>query len=258
MKSIVALLALSASAHSSVILVDFNNNASGAIPGGTWNTYGTTAEVNGSTLDDEGNSSTAVTLSYTGTMSKNTSNFNTLVYQPTNNGGNNPAWAYSTGNNGVAGDNFFTSTDAVANAFTLDFSNIAAGSTVSIDLLASRNSGNARGFFDYSLDGGSTWQGFTVVDYLGNAVTSGGWDSNTTATQVFNLQSHGYTNHYYLNATGTLSGSQLLIRTTDATSDSGVFSAMNGLRLTIVPEPSTAGLLALALGSLARRRRRVS
>ena len=125
---------------------------------------------------------------------------------------------------------------------------------------AARNSGSALGLFDYSLDGGATWAGFRVFNGDGTLALTNGWDTNTTALaggQVFNIQTQGYQLHRYMNASDvTLTGSTLHVRTTDGNTTGSTFSAINAVRLTVVPEPASAMLLlAGILGACARRRR---
>lgn len=245
-----------------VFLIDLNENAGSPLPSGqTWNTYAAPSNITGATILNAAGQSSSVTLSVTGTITDNTANGGLVVFDPNQSGVVNlPAWVAAGGANGAAGDNFFTnnSTSSAA-SFTLTFGGLTAGDTVSIDLLASRNSGSALGFFDYSLDGGSTWAGFRVLNADGTLATTNGWDTQNTQSQVFGLQSQGFTLHRYMNATDlTLTGSSLMIRTTDANDTTSTFSAINAIQVTVTPEPTTGALLVMAMACLGCRRRRKS
>ncbi|WP_411825600.1 PEP-CTERM sorting domain-containing protein [Luteolibacter sp. AS25] len=261
---IFALILVSVSfAQGASFLVDFNETGGTSRPVGTWNEYDAPGDIRGGKLADSGGTIPTFggpTLSVTGDITDNTLNSGLAVYQPANNSGRNPVWAGAVGLNGATGDNFYTnnSPNSVAHTFTLSFGGLEAGSYLSLDLLASRDSTLARGYFDYSLDNGTTWSGFTVVEYDGTPTTLGGWDTKNTATQIFSLKNDGFTNHRYLTMSGTLSATSttLMVRTTDDTSEASVFSAMNALRLTTVPEPSSAAMLILPVLGLVFRRRR--
>lgn len=239
-----------------VILIDLNTNSGAGGPGGTWNSYAIPADITGATVVDSTNTATQITFNKTGTITDNTANSGTAVFDPAQLGVmNQPAWVAAGGNDDAAADNFFTSNAANTNpdSYTLIFGGFTPGDKVTIDLLASRNSASANGFFDYSLDGGTNWAGFTVLNADGSLATTAGWDTNTTATQFFSLQSQGFTLHRYMNASDlTLSGSTLRIRTTDLTTSSGLFSAMNALQLTVtpVPEPGTYFLVIAAIAGI--------
>lgn len=245
-----------------IVLVDLNELAGTAGPGGFWNSYAAPANINGSAVRDSGNALTAVTLGRSGTMTDN-GNFGTTVFNPGAGGAGVaflPSWVTdANGNDDAAADNFFTSNSVSgAQSFTLTFGGFNPTDTVSVDLLAARDSGSALGFFEYSLDGGDTWAGFTVRNADGTLATADGWNTNDTRSQLFNMDTQGHGLHRYMTATSlAVTGSTLDIRTTDANTTTSTFSGMNALRLTVVPEPGSAGLLVaglLALGGVRRRR----
>lgn len=249
-------------ASATVFLIDLNENAGSPLPSGqTWNTYAAPTNITGATILNSTGQSSSVTFSVTGTITDNTANFGTAVFDPNQSGVVNlPSWVVAAGANGAAGDNFFTNNSTTtAASYTLTFGGLTAGDIVSIDLLASRNSGSALGFFDYSLDGGSTWTGFRVLNADGTVATTNGWDTNNTQNQVFGLQSQGFTLHRYMNAADlTLTGSTLRIRTTDANDTTSTFSAINAIQVTVTPEPTTGALLVMAMACLGCRRHRKS
>lgn len=256
-----ALAALASPASALTLLIDLNTNAGTPLPpGNTWNSYATPADINGSTLLDSAGLPTSVTFNKTGTITDNTANSGTAVFDPNQAGvAGLPAWVTTTTNAGAAADNFFTANAGVAaHSFTLKFSGLTPGFTFSLDLLASRNSGSATGYFDYSLDGGLNWIGFTVLNADGTTATTDGWNTNTTASQPFSLQTQGFQLHRYMNVSDvTLTGTTLDIRTTDSNTNASTFSAVNALRIEIIPEPGSALLfLGGSLVLLSRRRQR--
>jgi hypothetical protein len=258
----VGLSAASAASAAEVLLIDLNENNGSGGPGGTWNTFAAPANINGGTLVNSANVATTVTLSVASgsSISDNTANFGTNVFDPALSGFvNQPAWVAAGGNNQAAGDNFFTNnTAAGTQAFTLVFGNLPATGTVSIDLLAARNSTAALGFFEYSTDGGTTWAGYRVMNSDDTVATTNGWDTNNTQSQAFSLQTQGYNLHRYMNAVDVpLDSGSLSIRTTDGNSTTSTFSAVNAIRLTVVPEPTSIATAAggLLVASAARRRR---
>lgn len=255
------LTALASPASALTLLIDLNTNAGSPLPpGNTWNSYATPADITGATLLDSSGSTTGITFNKTGTITDNTSNGGLAIFNPNQPGVEGlPSWVTTTTEAGAAADNFFTSNSgAVAHTFTLTFGDLTPGHTFSLDLLASRNSGSALGFFEYSLDGGTTWTGFTVLNADGTPATTDGWDTATTVDQFFNLQTQGFQLHRYMNASDiTLTGTTLDVRTRDANALGPTFSAMNALRLEIIPEPSALLLTAPTLAfSLTRRNRK--
>ena len=249
------LLATPASAES-VILIDLNTiEGSGAV-GGTWNAYDAPSDIDGSELkDSSGATLTGVTLSKSGTMTD--SSTTGTVYNNTS-PDSQPSWATSSTDNNASGDYFFTSTSSGAQSFTLTIDGLTSGHTFSLDLLASRYSENANGFYEYSLDDGSNWSGFDVLNSDGTDANTGGWDTFNTQTQGFDMRSQGYVLHRYMNISDvTLTGTTLQIRTTDASTSDGDWSALNAARLTLIPEPSMIWLV-LMIGSavFVRRPRR--
>jgi hypothetical protein len=172
-----------------------------------------------------------------------------------------PAWATSSTDNTASGDYFYTNTNAAANSFTLTVSGLTAGDILSLDLLASRNdAAMPGGLYEYSLNEGSSWFGFSVLNSDGSLALTDGWDSFNTQTKAFNNEGQGYNLHRYMNVNGIMAtGSTVQLRVTDsALNDATItnsYSVLNAVQLTIVPEPGTVGLLGLGLGVLMRRRR---
>ncbi len=156
-----------------------------------------------------------------------------------------PSWVTTDGslaNTGAAADGFFTGSN-----FTLTLGNLTAGQNVSLNLFASRDSASSVGYYEYSLNGGDTWLGFNVFEKNGAAATTDGWNSNTTASQTYNNQSQGFTLARYMGTnTVALTGTTLQVRVTNTSG----FALLNAIQLTtnVVPEPSTAALLAGSLG----------
>lgn len=261
--ALVAASAAPVASAAEVLLVDLNENSGSGGPGGTWNTFAAPANINGGTLVNSANVATSVTLAVSSgsSISDNTANSGNVVFNPGLAGFvNQPAWVAAGGNNQAAGDNFFTNnTLAGAQSYTLVFNNLPTGGTVSIDVLAARDSGSALGFFEYSTDGGASWAGFRVMNSDDTVATTNGWDTNSTQSQAFALQSQGYNLHRYMNANDVSLGSgSLSIRTTDGNSTTSTFSAVNAIRLTVVPEPTSIATAAggLLVAMAARRRRR--
>jgi hypothetical protein len=165
-----------------------------------------------------------------------------------------PTWATSSTNNGASGDYFFTSTSTALDSFTMIFAGLTPGDTFSLDVLASRNDGaSSRGTYTYSLDGGTTTSGLNVLKSDGTAETAAEWVGQNTKTREFHGLNDGYTLHRYMNIGNvTLTGSTLRLTVTDT----GNYSTINAVRLNVVPEPATAGLLAIGGGLLLSARRR--
>ena len=258
----VAGAAMPSIGSAAVYLVDLNtqNATGGAAAGsggvnGTWNRYAAPTNLTGTLVDSTGAGS-SITIGRSGTITDsgfgNGAAPDTIVFN--NNVPNSqPAWATSSTDNRSSGDYFFTSTGADFASYTVNFGGLTPGTSVSIDVLASRNDGLVKGFYDYSLDGGATFTGFTVLNSDGTP-TAGRADSKTAQ---FDAQADGFNNHRYLNFTGTtLPGSTLLVRVTDAQNVVNAFAVINAIRvITPVPEPTTASGL-LVLGGLASLRRR--
>lgn len=245
----ISMLALS-SGRAAVVLVDFNTtNGANDYPGGAaaWNIYEAPANVTGTLKDNTGDASAGLTISHTGSLEDSAGVWNAP--------GSAPAWA--TGGS-VMGDYFWTgNNNAISASFTILFGGFQIGDKVSVDLIASRDTSSLvnTGYYEYSLDGGTTWAGFTVVNAAGAAVTAGGWDTKTTQTQLFANVADGYTNGYSMNITGVeLAGASLQIRVTSPVGSS--WAGLNAVRLDVIPEPGTCALLAGGLVALALSRRR--
>ncbi|MGE9268729.1 MAG: hypothetical protein ACQKBY_11580 [Verrucomicrobiales bacterium] len=237
--------------------MDLNANNAETPPGGTWNEFAAPSDINGSTIVDSTNAASVVTLNKSGTMTDHGSS-GAVIYDPTT-PSENPAWATAVGANGAAGDYFYTANASTgSDSYTLTYGNLLAGSAVSLDLLASRDSNSALGFYDYSLDGGITWSGFNVYNPNGTLAT-GKWDGVDTLGEVFLMNGDGHDNHLYMSMSGTLGAgvTDLMVRVTDGNTNQGTFSGMNALRLTATPapEPSVFSALVLGLGLMCRRKR---
>ncbi|WP_269540494.1 PEP-CTERM sorting domain-containing protein [Cerasicoccus fimbriatus] len=261
--SLVSVALLSASAQADVFLIDFNNVAnSNGYPGGAsaWNAYTAPSGVNGSLISDTtGSTGMGLTLNHSGTMTDSTNgNANTF-----NNATGGPSWVTTDGslaNTAAAADYFFTSTSADTD-FTITFGNLTPGDTVDIDLWMSRNStSNSEGFYEYSLDGGTSWFGLNVLEKDGTATSATYWVGNNTQTEVFRAVQDGNDAARYMNMGGlTVGGAGTLdVRVNDASSGGWAGLAAARLTVTPVPEPSTyAMLLGVAvLGITYVRRRR--
>lgn len=255
----VLMSALPASA--AVFLIDHNtaeddvSTATGPGPGGVWNRYAAPTNVNGSAIVDATGALTAITYNKTGTIADSSNAGTSAIFDNVANP--NPSWATSSTDNRSSGDYFFTNTGASADSFTVTFSGLTSGQSISLDVLASRNTGSPRGFYEWSVDGGTTWKGFTVLNSDGTVATATPWNNSDTQATVFHNVNDGYTAHRYMNTSNqTLVGSTVSVRVTDE-AVSGNYSVINAIRLTVVPEPGSAVLvLAASLLGLAARRRR--
>jgi hypothetical protein len=213
-----------------VYQVDFNTASGGPATG--WNLYAAPGDVTGTLSDTAGDSSAGVTISGGG------ANFADSTGSGLYNASTAPTWVPST-----AGDDFFWTGNDTANelSFTVTFGGLTAGDDVSLDVFASRRSSLALlGYYEYSLDGGSSWSGFGVLENDGTAATTDGWDSNGTQSQLFNLdETGGYASGRYMNISGvTLTGTSLNIRLTSPATDSN-YAGINAMRLT-TPDSSGA------------------
>jgi hypothetical protein len=255
------LLSLASPASASVVLLDFNTLSGSGGPGGIWNVYAAPADINGGFLVDSTGTETPLTVSVAGRIS-DSSNFGPINVFNNTIPDSLPAWVTSVDNNGASGDYFFTnvSNDVVIDSFTLTIGGLTAGDTFSLDLLATRNEENTPGgLYEYSLNG-VDWFGFRVLNSDGSIAMTDDWDTFNTQTQAFNIKSQGYNLHRYMNVNNiTLTDSTLDIRVTDSRlEDSTIntsYSVLNAVQLTVVPEPSTLGLLGMGIGALLLRRR---
>lgn len=254
------MLAFGTTARAETLLFDFADSLGSGGPGGTWNVYGAPAEVSAATvLENSTGATSAIRMSFAGNLSESANTGTANVFD--NNAAGlegQPSWAASTTNNNAAGDIFFTSnaSDGQIHTVTFTVTNLTAGGRVSIDLLAARNTGVADGFYEYSIDG-ATFQGFNVLNADGTPATANNWGSNTTQSQAFDNDVDGSDNHRYMNINEvTLPGTSMRIRVTDISNANSNFAAINAMRLTVVPEPATIGLLAAGMGLLVLRRKR--
>jgi hypothetical protein len=255
--------ASSAHAATTTVLVEFSETLLGDGPGGTWNKFSAPSGITGGTLVDPTGGATVITFAFAGTLN-NSGNAGTANAYDNTSAVGNPAWVATTTNNLVAGDLFFTDNGTggpggVGQA-TFTFGGLTAGQTFSLDFLGARNTGVADGFYEYSIDGGATFEGLNVLNPDGTLATDA-WTGFNTKTKSFDNLADGYTAHRYMNVSDiALTGSTLQFRATDISATSGNFAALNAMRLTVsdpVPEPAAVGLLAVAAGaSLGRRRRR--
>lgn len=245
----IPLFALCASATlgATTIYIDFNTHTADGYPdASTWNAYPAPSDVTGGLVDILG-SATGLSISQSG--------FNDSAYPASNNSG--PSWAWmDAATDGAVGDFFFTSNDANIDTATITISGLT-GLNFSIDLLAGGKNHSAYegSLISYSLNGGSTWTGFTQYSISGDAITIA--DSSDPATPVtgYSMQAGRY-----LSATGLslTSGDDLIIRGVDT---DGEATAFNAMRLTLdvaaVPEPSAlAFLIGFGATLIGLRRRR--
>ena len=237
-------------------LIDLGaNSASSSYATGTWNTYSHTSIKVASVLKDSANNTTTVGFVGAGTIntggSPGSGTYNTAGIP------SGLSWLATPSAPAAADDWLYTNNTTNGDvSHTYTFSNLIAGNVFSLDLVSSRNTGTAKGLYAYSLDGGSSWIGFNVVDSNGVAVTSNGWGTNTTYTQTFDSQTQGYSAFRYMNASNvTLTGDKLMVLVQDVGNDLS-YAGANAMRLTVVPEPGTAILSLLGLGIAAFRRKR--
>jgi hypothetical protein len=203
--------------------VDFNTVSGG--PAG-WNVFADTANATGILSDTDGDSRTGVTISGGGANFEDSSGAN--MY----NSGTAPAWVPS-----AAGDDFFWTGSDVDDelSFTVTFGGLIAGEGVSLDVFASRSStSEILGYYEYSLDGGSSWSGFAVLENDGSAATTDGWDGSDTQSQMFNLdETGGYALGRYMSISNVvLTGTNLAIRVTSPSAVSS-YAGINAMHLTL-------------------------
>ncbi|WP_309399149.1 hypothetical protein [Cerasicoccus maritimus] len=225
-------LLLAANTHAATYLIDFNTAQSGSYPdASTWNVYAATGDVTG-TLTDTTGASSSITIAGSGDFLTSSGSG---MY---NSGVGAPSWTDATA---PAGDFFWTgNTIGSELSYTVSFSGLTAGSEISLDVFASRSSSLLLlANYEYSLDGGTSWLGFDVLDINGDAVTTDGWDTNTTATQLYDNDADGYTLGRYMNISGiTLTETTLDVRLTKP-ADVSNYAGINSMQLTVIPEPST-------------------
>ncbi|WP_309380858.1 PEP-CTERM sorting domain-containing protein [Cerasicoccus frondis] len=238
-------------AQTSAYLFDFNTTQSGSYPdASTWNIYAEPGDISGAVSDTSGDSSAGVILGFSGDFIDSTG---TGLYND-----NGPAW---TDANAPAGDFFWTGTNlSSVSEFTLSLTGLSQGSMIALDIFASRNSGNALlGFYEYSIDNGASWNGFTVLDNTGSAVTTDGWGVNTTQTQEFDLDNDGFEIGRYMNIANVSIGSaeSIQVRVTKPANTSS-YVGINSMQFMVsIPEPSTYALIfGLLLGGMAILRAR--
>jgi hypothetical protein len=254
--------ATTAHAATTTVLVELSETLAGDGPGGTWNKFAAQGNITGGTLVNPSGGATAITLAYAGTLN-NSGNAGTANAYDNTSAVGNPSWVATTTNNLVAGDLFFTDNGTGGpggiGQVTFTFGGLAAGQTVSLDFLGARNTTAADGFYEFSIDGGATFQGLNVLSPDGTPA-GGTWTGFNTQTKSFDNLADGYTAHRYMNVSDVaLTGTTLQLRARDIDTTSGNFAAMNAMRLTVtdaVPEPAAASLLAAAGGAMVARRRR--
>lgn len=230
-------VATGAQAATSTFLMDFNtarssSNYPTAHPSAEWMTFAAPANVTGTLIDSVGSASLGISVAHTGDFTDSTG---TGLY----NANMAPAWTRGVA---PADDFFWTGSDPDnVKTFTLTFGGFSVGDTVSLDLFASRDSANSiTGYYEFSLDGGSTWGGFTVLDVNGAVDTANGWGTKNTQTQLFDIDNDGYTLGRSMSIAGAvLADTSLLVKVTKPVGSS--YTGLNSARLmvTSIPEPST-------------------
>ncbi len=238
---------------STTFLIDFNDPAGDARPSGFWNEYDdptniATTGIGTTALRDSEDNASALSFSKEGTMTNSTSTG--TVFDSSKVG---PSWVTTDEGSGTkigaAGDYFFTSTSLGAQSFTLTFSGLNSGDTVSVDLWFSRDSDNGNGLYTYSLDNGSSWQGFNVLEKDGlastaEATTGVDWNTTDTSAHAFRGKIDGYTGLRYMNISSlNIANDGLLLKVSDASAADGKWTALAATRLIVIPEPSSVLLL---------------
>ncbi len=255
----IGVLSLAASpASAAVYLLDFNDtaNAGGYVGGaGAWNAYADPTNITGATIaDTTGSTAAGITLSHVGASNSGNGNANTF-----NNATGGPSWVTtdgSLGNTGAAADYFWTGGFvANTNTFTLTLGNLAPSSNASLDLWFSRVGDSTNGKFEYSLDGGTSWLGFTVVERDGTPSTADGWDLNDTQSANFGGERDGNNATRYMTADLAIGAPGMVnIRVTNGTNWVGLGAAR--LDTAPIPEPGATFLLFGSLAVIGLRRRR--
>jgi hypothetical protein len=206
--------------------------------------------------DTSGSTLKGYTLSYTGNMTDSSNgNSNTL-----NNPNGGPSWVTTDGslaNTAAAADYFFTDNGSNTD-FTVIFGNLTPGYSVDLNLWMSRNGAStATGYYSYSLDGGTSFTGFNVLEKDGTPSTANNWDTNTTLTQLYYAESQGNDNGRYMNVSSLTVGAAGSLQVKVDDNSSGNWTGLAAMQLTVVPEPSSFVLLFTAgVGILMTRFRR--
>ncbi|MGE9290250.1 MAG: PEP-CTERM sorting domain-containing protein [Puniceicoccales bacterium] len=250
--SLLLLGSITSSVSATTYFIDFNDADTSGTSSVTWNTYGDPADlVSSNTLLDETGSTSSIYITATGNIDDS---FGTNLSNPST----RPAWLSEF----AADDFFWTGNDSDNNevlSFTTTFGGLTSGDIVSLDVFAARTSSLVlEANYEYSLDGGTTWYGFEVVENDGTAATTDGWDSNTTQTALFNLdEDGGYEDGRYMNVSDvTLISSTLDVKVTVPVEAN--YAGINAMQLTVIPEPASFAIITglLPFGFLALRRRR--
>jgi len=261
--SLIASMAIGgADVRADIYLIDLNTaQASGGYPDtSVWNIFSAPASVTGALTNNAGSSAAGISISIKAGSVITDSGANGSATYNTSVGG--PAWVSGPSphtNTQAAGDYFFTANNGlVRDSFTIVFSGLTLGDSVSLDLWASRQTGqNGNGLYSYSLDGGASSNGFFVLEQNGTATSDAYWTGNNTMTTTFRVGTDAYDNGRYMNISDVvLSGSTLEVTVLDDPSDP--FSVLSAMRLevTAVPEPSSVAMLILgSMGLITWRRR---
>ncbi len=249
------------SASAATYLLDLNTQAGAA--GTTWNSYddpedpSVPGDLTGLIKDTTGSTAAGISVTADGDIENS---IGSGLYND-----NGPDWVETdagVGDDNAADDFFWTGNQTGATdptSFTISFSGLTPGDTVSLDLFASRSSSNdLRAYYVYSLDGGISTGGFSVLDNTGAAVTEDGWDTNTTKTQLFNLDElGGYELGRYMNASSLTVGAGGTLDVTLNLPGASVYAGINAMQLTVIPEPSSLLLVALGfMGIFGLKRRK--
>jgi hypothetical protein len=256
------------------VLIDFStvNNTGETTLGGWWNTFAMPVDIHGGgsylnwsdllTRYVDGSDVTPCTimLDYSGPLVPGTTGGNYVFNNNQAGLSGQPSWAASSSDDMAAGDYFYVwNTPAYVPIVTFTLQGLTPGTLLSIDLLTSLNSSNARGYYSYSADHFATQHGFDMVNPDGSLARSHTLADGTESFFAFRGQIDGWTNHRYLNISDVVvpqSGTvDVRIQPDFGTNDIAPISAM---RLSIVPEPGASALIAfgaLALASWRAKRR---